>query len=206
MNILQINSSPMGENSVSKGLTTRFVEKLTERLYTAELTSRDLADTNVPLLTAATVGAFYTPVEALADDQKALISLSDELVAELEAAEVIVIGAPMHNFSVSGQLKTYIDQVARVGRTFQYTENGPQGLLKDKKVFVMVTTGGNYTSGPLASLDHLTPYLATMLGFIGITDVTFIQCPSMAANEEAKASSIAAANAQISQIIEQLTV
>ncbi|MEH6444010.1 MAG: NAD(P)H-dependent oxidoreductase [Oceanospirillaceae bacterium] len=206
MNILQINSSPMGENSVSKGLTTRFVAQLTERLNTAEVVSRDLADTNTPPLTAATVGAFYTPVAALADDQKALISLSNELVAELEAAQVIVIGAPMHNFSVSGQLRAYIDQIARVGRTFQYTENGPQGLLKDKKVFVMVTTGGNYTSEPLSSMDHLTPYLATVLGFIGLTDVTFIQCPSMAANEEAKASSIAAANEEIALAVEQLAV
>lgn len=205
MNILKINSSPMGDSSTTRQLTADFVAQLVQKNSSVDVVERDLAAQQVPLLSAEIISAFYTAPQSLAADQQTLIALSNEMVDELEKAQVIVIGAPMHNFSINGQLKTYIDQIARVGRTFQYTENGPKGLLTGKQVFVLVASGGDYTSGPYSVMDHLTGYLKTVLGFVGLSQVTFVQCPNMAGSEEAKASSIASATAQIAELTAKLS-
>lgn len=201
MNILKLDSSAMGDYSATKQLTSHLVDLLKEQNKAPNIVTRDLSQSNLPLLDAQTVGAFYTPTEALSEEQNSLIALSDQLVDELKLADVIVIGAPMHNFSVNGYLKAYIDQVARVGKTFSYSEAGPKGLLENKKVYVMVASGGDYSSGPLAALDHLTPYLKTVLGFIGLTDVAFIQCPGTSASDEAKAQAIEVAKTSLSQAL-----
>lgn len=195
----------MGDNSTTRQLTAEFASQLAQKNSGIEVVERDLVTQQVPLLNAETIGAFYTPPQSLSAEQQALIALSNEMVDELEQAQVIVIGAPMHNFSINGQLKTYIDQIARVGRTFQYTENGPEGLLNGKQVFVLVSSGGDYTSGPYSVMDHLTGYLKTVLSFVGLSQVTFVQCPGTAGSEEAKASAIAAATAQIAELAAKLS-
>ena len=183
-NILTLNSSPKTEGSISRDLVERFVDKWRAQNI-ASVVARDVGTTPPPHLDEATIGAFYTPEDARSDDQQARIAFSDELVGELEAADVIVIGAPMHNFGPTSGLKAWIDHVARVGRTFKYTENGPEGLLTGKKVYVLTARGGNYSeSSPAHAMDHQAPYLRTVLGFLGLDDVTFIHAQGVAAGED----------------------
>ena len=183
-NILTVNSSPKTEGSISRDLVERFVDKWRAQ-NTASVVARDVGTTPPPHLDEATIGAFYTPEDARSDDQQARIAFSDELVGELEAADVIVIGAPMHNFGLTSGLKAWIDLVARVGRTFKYTENGPEGLLTGKKVYVLTARGGNYSeSSPAHAMDHQAPYLRTVLGFLGLDDVTFIHAQGVAGGED----------------------
>ncbi len=183
-NILTVNGSPKTEGSVSRDLIERFVDKWRAE-NTASVVARDVGTTPPPHLDEATIGAFYTPEDARSDDQQARIAFSDELVGELEAADVIVIGAPMHNFGLPSGLKAWIDHVARVGRTFKYTENGPEGLLTGKKVYVLTARGGNYSeSSPAHAMDHQAPYLRTVLGFLGLDDITFIHAQGVAGGED----------------------
>jgi FMN-dependent NADH-azoreductase len=183
-NILTLNGSPKTEGSVSRNLIERFVEKWRAQ-NTANVVARDVGTTPPPHLDEATIGAFYTPEDARSDDQQARLALSDELVGELEVADVIVIGAPMHNFGIPSGLKAWIDLVARVGRTFKYTENGPEGLLTGKKVYVLTARGGNYSEdSPAHAMDHQVPYLRTVLGFLGLDDVTFIHAHGVAGGED----------------------
>jgi FMN-dependent NADH-azoreductase len=182
--LLAISSSPGLTHSYSRNLVHTFADHFKQKVTDAEVVVRDLGEQPTPHLTEATIGAFYTPVDQLSHEQKEILALSDDLINELESSDVIVIGAPMHNFSIPSGLKAYIDHVARVGRTFQYTENGPQGLLQGKKVYILTTRGGNYSQMPMAALDHQEPYLRTVLGFIGLDDVEFIHSQGMAMGEE----------------------
>ena len=183
-NILTLNGSPKTEGSVSRDLIERFVDRWCAE-NTVSVVARDVGTTPPPHLDEATIGAFYTPEDARSDDQQARIAFSDELVSELEAADVIVIGAPMHNFSLPSGLKAWIDHVARVGRTFKYTENGPEGLLTGKKVYVLTARGGNYSEfSPAHAMDHQASYLRTVLGFLGLDDVTFIHAQGVAGGED----------------------
>ena len=146
---------------------------------------RDLSKTELGHLDEATIGAFYTPDDQLNDDQKERVALSNTLVDELIKADTIIIGAPMHNFSIPSTLKSYIDLVARVGKTFSYTEEGPKGLLKGKKAYVLTATGGDYRDGsPASGMNFVDPYLRTVLGFLGISDVEFISAINSAKSDE----------------------
>lgn len=176
--ILHIDSSLKGEASNSRKLSAAIVAKLG-----GDVTYRDLVKSNLPLVDEATFGAYYTPADARTDEQKASLAFSDSLLAEIYAADVIVIGAPMYNFSVSALLKLYIDLIARVGETFQYTETGPKGLLEGKKIYFAVATGGTPVGSPV---DQLTPTLKTVFGFLGIEDQTIIDASEgMAVDPEA---------------------
>jgi len=180
-NILAVTSSPNGENSVTNALVERFVSRLTAADPGAAVTRRDVGAAPLPHLDAETIGAIYTPEEARNERQRELLSQSDAVLDELEAADIVVIGAPMHNFMIPSGLKTWIDHAARVGRSFRYTEAGPEGLLTGKKVFVLTGRGGNYAEGsPAQAMDHQAPYLKTVLGFLGLTDVTFIHAHGVA--------------------------
>ncbi len=192
-NILTLNSSPKAEGSVSRDLVDRFVDAWRAE-SPVNVVARDVGTTPPPHLDVATIGAFYTPEDARSDDQQAQIALSDALVGELEAAEIIVIGAPMHNFGLPSGLKAWIDHVARVGRTFKYTENGPLGLLTGKQVYVLTARGGNYSE---SSMDHQAPYLRTVLGFLGLDDVTFIHAEGVAGGDDG----IKAAEAEIDSAV-----
>ncbi len=189
--ILTITASPNRDGSVSTGLVQRLAGVLNRD---ADVTIRDLGAEPPAHLDQAMIGAFYTPEEARSDEQNTLLASSDQYVGELEAADVIILGTPMHNFGIPSALKAWIDQVARVGRTFKYTENGPEGLLKDKKVYVVTARGGDYSqSSPMNSLDHQIPYLKTVLGFVGLDDVTFINAEGGAKGDDG----IRAAEAEI---------
>jgi FMN-dependent NADH-azoreductase len=171
LNILKIDASASGEASVTRKLTQAIVKHAQNQSQGAQLVERDLSDNTTPLLTGEMIGSYFTRPEERNAEQENVLETSNLYVSELSKADVIVIGAPMYNFSVPAVLKAYIDQVARVGVTFKYGPEGPVGLLENKKAIVAVSTGGTPTGSPY---DFVTPYLKTFLGFIGITDVSFI--------------------------------
>lgn len=179
--ILHVNASVNGENSNSRQIASKLIERIVAANPSATVTDRDANAAEISALTGETVGAFYTPEESRSDVQKSVIAVSDKMVAEVQAADILVIGAPMYNFSVPSTLKAWVDLIARVGVTFQYTENGPVGLLTGKKAYVVVATGGTPVNSPA---DFATPFLKQVLGFIGITDVEVINASGFAVNAE----------------------
>jgi FMN-dependent NADH-azoreductase len=199
-NVLHIDSSVRSTGSLTRQLGGEFIAKLVAANPATTVVTRDLASTPVPHLTEQMLGAYFTPAEQRNAEQAFTIKTSDTLVDELLAADTIVIGAPMYNFSVTSGLKAWIDHVARAGRTFKYGANGPEGLVTGKKVIVFVATGGAYSEGPAAAYDHTTTYLRSVLGFLGMTDVTFVVAEGVAMGEEAVASAIAKSRAQIEAI------
>jgi len=153
-NVLLIHSSVFGEKSQSLGLARDFLKRYPHRA----VVERALAPHTMPHLDGETFAAMGTEAGQLSSRQKEMVALSDELIAELEAADTIVLAVPMYNFSIPSTLKAWIDHVARRGRTFRYTEKGPEGLLKNKKVFVLGARGGVYSKGtPYAAFDFQEP-------------------------------------------------
>lgn len=199
-NVLHINSSVRNNGSLSRQLSGEFVAKWRAAQPGDRIVERDLAAAPVPHLDEAMMGAFFTPAEQRSPQAAELVKVSDQLVDELLAADVIVLAAPMYNFSVSSTLKAWIDHIARAGRTFQYTANGPVGLATGKKVYIFTASGGVYSEGPGAGYDHLSTYLRAVLGFIGITDITFIQAEGVALGEDAVAATLAKSRASIAEL------
>jgi len=178
--ILHVISSPRGGDSNSIKLANAIIDKLKEKDPGAAVKVKDLTNKPFPHLEEAHLNAFFTPAEKHTPENKAAISHSDIAIAELFDADIIVIGAPMYNFSVSSTLKAWIDHIARAGLTFKYTSDGPKGLIFGKKVYLAVTTGGIYSSGDYKAVDFLVPYLQFMLGFIGLDDVTVFRAEGFA--------------------------
>jgi FMN-dependent NADH-azoreductase len=179
--LLKFDSSPMGERSVSRKLTTQFAETWLKSHPGGTIISRDLTALDIPVIDAPWVAAAHTSEEARTPEQATLLSISDGLIADLQQADEYVFGVPMHNFSIPSTLKLWIDQVVRANKTFSYTSAGPTGLLTGKKATLLIATGGAYEQGtPLASYNFVTPYLLTVFGFIGITDVTIVAAESTA--------------------------
>ena len=170
LNVLAINTSAKKDGSVSRTLIADLLRALEDRHGDIDIVERDLAD-GLPFINAAWVEANFTADGDRTDRHRQTLAESDALVAELEAADVLVIGAPIYNFSIPAVLKAWIDMVTRARLTFRYTESGPEGLLKGKKAFVVVPSGGVHVGSPV---DFSTPYLKQALGFVGITDVEFI--------------------------------
>ena len=184
--LLVIHSSPNRQQSVTRSLTDEFVSKWRANNPNGEVIHRDVGLTPPPHLTEETISAFYTPAENRTEAQVNALKASDELIAELKSASEVVIGAPMHNFSITSGLKTWIDQVARVGETFAYTENGPQGLLEDRPVYVLSATGGDYREhSPFAAMNHQSTYLKVALNFVGLQDIHQVDAAGVAKGEEA---------------------
>jgi FMN-dependent NADH-azoreductase len=196
MNILQINSSARSNGSESTRLADAIVAKLQAASPAAQLVRRDLAVTPHPPIDEATLGALFTPAANRSPEQAARVALDDALIAELQAADTIVIGAPMYNFGITVQLKSWFDAVARAGTTFSYTATGPVGLLKDKKVYVTLARGGFHKDDDLQA-QHLKKFL----GFIGLTDVTFVYSEGLGMGPEAVAKAQAQANADIDAVL-----
>lgn len=189
--LLYINSSARSEGSVSRELSAEFVKRWQAANPTGTVIERNLTVTPIPHLDEKSLGAFFTPAEQRTAQQAEIIRLSDGLVDELLAAEVVVIAAPMYNFSVTSTLKAWIDHVLRVGRTFKYTENGPVGLVPaDKRVLVFTARGGIYSQGAAKSMDFHETYLRGVLGFIGITKPEFVHTEGLAMGPEAAAKAI----------------
>jgi FMN-dependent NADH-azoreductase len=192
MTLLRIDSSAR-RNSVSRQLTERFVETWKKENPSGEVVERDLAKTHLPQITDEWTLAVFSDPAALTPAQWQTLSVSEVLIEELLAADIIVIGAPMYNLTVSAPLKAWIDQVVRIGRTFLYGPNGPDGVLKGKKVIVLTSRGGAFRPGtPAAQYDHQEPYLRHILGFIGLTDVTFIHAENQKPGDLAEPSRAAA--------------
>jgi FMN-dependent NADH-azoreductase len=174
-NLLHIDSSPLGEASVSRALSGEFVQNWKAANPGGKIVTLDISAQSLPSVTAPWLAANFTPEEARTKEQKELLSVSETLVAELLAADVLVLGVPMHNFSIPAALKLWIDQIVRAGKTFNFTENGYVGLVTGKEVHVFVASGGVYDAGsPAAGLNFVEPYLRAILGFIGITDIRFL--------------------------------
>jgi FMN-dependent NADH-azoreductase len=170
LRVLRVDASARGEPSVSRQLADLMLRELDERVPGLSVARRDVA-AGLPFVDAAWVGANQTEPDARDAAQRRALALSDELVAELTAADVLVIATPIYNFGVPASLKAWIDQVARARLTFRYTEQGPQGLLAGKKAYVLVATGGTEVG---SAIDFATPWLKFVLGFFGITDVEVI--------------------------------
>src|ERR1700742_1811482 len=180
--LLHIDSSPLYGRSVSRQLTDAFVKEWKSSHPDGKVIYRDLNATSIPPVNADWVGAVYTPETARSPQQKELLALSDSLLAELEEADEYVFGVPMHNFGVPSVLKLWIDQIARVGRTFSYADGTPKGLLTGKKATFIIATGGNYDpQTQMASFNFVEPYLRSVFGFLGVTDVTFLTAGGTAA-------------------------
>lgn len=198
MRLLHIDSSVSGENSVSRQLTRDVVAEWEKREPEFELTYRDLAARPPVPLSADTVVARQRPIQELDSAQRAERALDEELVSEFLAADVIIIGAPMYNFSVPSQLKAWIDRILIAGRTFRYGANGPEGLAgSDKRVIVVSTRGGIYSSAPASAMDHQEAYLRAAFGFIGVTDVTVIRAEGVNMGPEARMQAIASARQEL---------
>ena len=168
MNILQINSSARSSDSQSTKVANAIVAQLKATQPQATVTLRDLAHTPHPVIDEATLQALFTPADKRTAEQASRVALDDALIAEVMAADVLVIGCPMYNFGVTVQVKSWIDAIARAGVTFQYTATGPVGLVTGKKFYIFTASGGVYSEGPAAAYDFQTTYLRAALALRGI--------------------------------------
>lgn len=193
MKLLHIDSSALGDYSVSRQLTADIVAELKQQAPSAEIRYRDLAAQSL---------AHWTP--AVADPTTAEAALGNELVEEFLAADTVVIGAPMYNFGISSQLKSWIDRIAVAGKTFRYTAEGVEGLAKGKRVFIASSRGGQYVQGPFAAYDHQETYLRGILGFLGITDIIVVRAEGVAISEAQKAASLKSAKESIPSLVSTL--
>ncbi len=196
--ILHVNASPRGAASHSRQISGEFIEAWLQTHPGDTVTARDLSKQDIPHVTEEFIGAMYTPAEARTSAQKELLTLSDTLIAELKAADVYVFGVPMYNFSVPAVFKAYLDYVSRVNETWTPSY---EGLLKNKKAIIVTARGGGgYGPGEVrAAANHEDPYLQAVLGFLGVTDVTFVHINNTSNGEEAP-KSVAAAREQIKQL------
>lgn len=198
MKILQINSSARAENSHSTRLTNFLVERLRAIHPYATLDLRDLGRTPHPMLDETALQALFSPAEQRSPEQAARVALDDALIAEIQAADVLALGVPMYNFGVPAQLKNWIDAISRAQVTFRYTNQGPEGLLKGKKVYVALTRGGLYRNTPN---DTQMPYLKTVLGFLGMTNVQFVYAEGLAKGAQEQEDALASAYSQIEEAV-----
>ena len=199
--VLHINSSVRKQDSISRLLTSEFITQWKAANPQDVVIERDLAIDPAPHLTEQVLGAVFTPEAQRSPTQAQEALLADALIAELMSADVLVLGAPMYNFSVSSSLKAWIDHVARVGATFKYTDNGPVGLLGGKKVYVFTARGGVYSQGPGAAMDFHETYLRAVLGFIGLTDVTFVHAEGLAMGPEAVELALAESRVTMNELL-----
>jgi FMN-dependent NADH-azoreductase len=195
MNVLQVNSSARGEASVSSRLASELVSRLVGPAD--RVTVRDLRAAPHPALDEAALGALFTPAEQRTPEQAARVALDDALIAEIQAADVVVLGVPMINFGIPASLKNWIDAISRAKVTFQYTAQGPEGLLKGKKVYAVMARGGKYRGSPA---DSQVPYLRQVLGFLGMTDVEFIYAEGLAMGPDAEAAALSEAREKIAEL------
>jgi FMN-dependent NADH-azoreductase len=188
MKLLHLDASSLGQHSVSRALTAAVVAQITRENPNTQVAYRDLTAQPLP---------HWAPV---VDAESEAAKLGEAVMDEFLAADVIVIGAPMYNFSVPSQLKAWIDRVMVAGKTFRYTETGPQGLAVGKRVIVASSRGGVYSSGPASTMDFQETYLRTVFSFIGITDVEFIRAEGVNMSPEHKTNAVAAAHASIGNL------
>lgn len=193
-NILVITASIFGQNGQSSQLVSKTLDKLSRQYPDAQVHIRDLATDPVPHLDAERFGAFLAAPDDATADQAQIKAFSDELIAELKLADAVLLGVPMYNFGVPSVLKAYFDHIARAGVTFRYTENGPEGLIDDKPVYVLAARGGVYAG---TANDSQTPFLRSFLGFLGLTSVEFVYAEGLNMGDDHKAQSLDKADSHI---------
>ncbi|CCG40183.1 FMN-dependent NADH-azoreductase [Magnetospirillum molischianum] len=204
MNVLQIDSSSLADASVSRQLTQAIVTALAEAHPDLHVTRLDLVETPPPHLTSdLTQVVKFRNLDNLTSQQREELARTDALVDQFLAADIVVIGAPMYNFSIPTQLKAWIDRVSQAGRTFRYTENGPIGLAGGRKVIIASARGGRYAGMPFeAALDHQEAYLRAILGFWGVTDISIIRAEGVAMGADARAEALDAARRDIPLLVQ----
>jgi FMN-dependent NADH-azoreductase len=204
--LLIVNSSPRS-NSVSRKLTRQFAEDWKTQRTNAVIIERDLSNGTIPYLSEAWIEAAYTSESLRTPAQRELLALSDSLIDEVLAADVIVLGIPMHNYSVPASFKAWIDQIARAGKTFSYSDHGPKGLIPShKKVVAILSRGGVYaTESPQGATDFQVSYLRQVLALVGLTDVTFIHADRQSMGGQAAQLATDSAIKQVSSIVDSYT-
>ncbi len=200
MNVLHIDSSILGANSVSRELTATIVASLKTRHGDASVTHRDVAATEIAHLSGEIIGAAFTPEAEWSERQKSERALTEALLEEFLAADVVVIGAPMYNFSIPTQLKSWIDRICAAGRTFKYTAEGAVGLAGGKKVIIASSRGGVYSNDAARAMDFQEDYLRTVLGFVGITDIEIIRAEAVNMGDDKRATALSLAHEAISAL------
>ncbi len=198
MKVLQLDSSILGEASISRQLTRQVVERILENQPAAKVVHRELGSEPVAHLTGELLATRGTVADLLNELQNREARFDEELIAELKSADVLVIGAPLYNFTVPTGLKAWIDRIAVAGKTFHYTEKGPEGLVTGKKAVIVATSGGSYANSPVDTMH--VGYLKQVLNFIGITDIEVVRAPGLAIGAEVRAHSIAKAKGQIREL------
>ena len=198
MNVLHIDSGILGDHSVSRRLTAAIAAQLKADHPEATVVYRDLVAEPAAHLSGAHLMAANAKPEDV--DQKLAAEVADgaKILEQFLAADTVIIGAPMYNFSLPSQLKAWIDRIAVSGKTFRYTESGPEGLAGGKKIIVVSTRGGHYSEGPAAAMDHQESYLKVMLGFLGVTDIEFVRAEGLNISADRKQYAIAEAEKSIS--------
>jgi len=199
-NILVLTTSALAQASASNALVGDAMLALRQADPLTRIVTRDLGTAPIPHLSVDSAAAL-TGAEPANAAQAAARALSDELIGELQAADTIVIGAPMYNFGMASTLKAWFDHILRAGTTFRYSEAGPVGLLQGKRAIVIETRGGFYSEGPAQPMDAQEPHLRTLLGFIGISDVTFVRAEKLALGAQVRAASIGAARSELAHVI-----
>ncbi|WP_158799251.1 FMN-dependent NADH-azoreductase [Pedobacter sp. L105] len=177
--ILHLKSSIQGATSYSIKLGQAIVEKIQDKYPGSTIEELNLVDIEIPHLNPAVLRTFFIPGDQLTEEEKESIRFSDEVVKQLLAADIIVIGAPLYNFTIHTALKAWIDHITRAGITFGYGENGPVGKVTGKKVYVAMSSGGVYSEGPGKANDFVAPYLKAFLGFLGMTDLTVFRAEGL---------------------------
>lgn len=200
MKLLHLDSSILGQNSVSRQLTAAVVDAVRQQHAAVSVSYRDLAGQPIAHLSGEIIGANFTAEADWSATQRSESALSNALIEEFLAADVLVIGAPMYNFSIPSQLKSWIDRVCAAGRTFKYTENGAQGLVGGKKVVIVSSRGGVYSTEQGQLMDFQEDYLRSVLGFLGISDIAFIRAEAVNMGEDKRATAIHAAKQAIAQL------
>lgn len=196
--LLRIDSSLFSEQGVSHQLADELIEVLSQQHPDLSVMGRNLADENIPHLDGEWITALSTPEESRTNEQQKKSAYSDQLIAELQQSDAVVIGAPMYNFSVPSVLKAWFDHIARAGVTFSYTPDGPKGLLENKIAYVITTRGGLHKDKPS---DTQVPFIRTILGFIGIDDVRFIYAEGLNMGNGARDQGLAEARQNIKQLV-----
>ena len=203
-NLLFVTASLMDENSKSRYVAAEYVDAWRTAHPGATVVERHLTPSNMPHLEMSTLGALGVAAAARTADQAKAVAFADGIIAQAEAADVIVLAVPMYNFSIPSTLKAWFDHLARAGRTFRYTANGPEGLLKDKKVVAVISRGGFYgEDSPMKAINFQDPYIRTILGFVGLTDVTFVAVEGQAIGPDVAAKGVAQARDTFAALLPQ---
>lgn len=197
MKILQINASARGAAANSTQLADTIVAGLKRQHPQAQVHVHDLGNVPHPTLDSEALNALFTPADDRTPEQQARVEQDDALIAQVQGADILVFGVPMYNFGIPAQLKSWFDAIARAGVTFRYTDQGPEGLLKGKRVYVALARGGIYRDTPN---DSQVPYLKTMLAFLGMTDVEWIYAEGLAMGAESAEASMRQAQEQIGSL------